>query len=159
MTHSRSWISAVRKAGLAPCYCLLVSVQEKRPEFDIVKLPSQAHGWGKLPWKGASEFTCDSNCYLNHGYSHCSKQNWEKGVNSIVLVEPVAKLFPVSGFRLHSVWTEARCAGQLMSERELFTMSTDFYWFWPFRCLKQCCNNVQVTEVSFWLVLRNTCWN
>lgn len=46
-----------------------------------------------------------------------ASKKWGKGVNSPVLVEPVAKLFPVSGFRLHSVWTEVRCVGQLMSNR------------------------------------------
>lgn len=29
-----------------------------------------------------------------------ASKKWEKGVNSIVLVEPVAKVVPVSGFRL-----------------------------------------------------------
>jgi len=47
-------------------------------------------------------------------------KKWKKGVSTIVSVELVAKLFPVSGFRLGSVWTEASCAGQLMPNKGTF---------------------------------------
>lgn len=65
----------------------------------------QAHSQGKLPWKGASEFRFDFNrtwpsATLTTAIHIAVSKKWKKGVNTIVLVEPVAKLFPVSGFRL-----------------------------------------------------------
>lgn len=83
-------------------------------------------------------------CYFNHGYSRCSEQKVEKkGVNTIVLVDPVATLFPLSGFRVDSVWTEARCVGQLMSSKGTFHCEHIFLLvltFQMFKAMLQLCN-------------------
>lgn len=50
-------------------------------------------------------------------------KKWIKLVNTIGLVEPAAKLFPVSQYcRLDSVWAEARYVGQLKSNKGTFSL-------------------------------------
>lgn len=72
-----------------------------------------------------------------------ASKEWKKGVNTIVLVEPVAKLFPVSVFWLDSVWTEARCVGQLTSNKKTFHCEHIFLLvlvFQMFKTVLQQCN-------------------
>ena len=66
----------------------------------------------------------------------------QKKENTIVLVEPVAKLFPVSGFRLDSVWTEARCVGQLMSNKGTFHCEHIFLLVLTFQMFKTSYNSI-----------------
>lgn len=76
MIHSHSWISAVRKAGLAHVIFSWCVYKKRGLNLTLLNvkcfLPQAI--WGKLPWKGTNEFRCDPNCYLSHAYSHCSKQ-------------------------------------------------------------------------------------
>lgn len=98
-----------------------MTIQEKRPEFDtacrVAFLRENCPGRGKVN----SDLTP-----REHGPVLLSlwlvtleqvKSEKKKKVNRIVFVESVANLFPVSDFRLDSVWTEAKCVGQVMSHR------------------------------------------
>lgn len=80
-----------------------------------------AHSQGKPWWEWANEFRFDfkgawSSATLT--VAVCIVVS-EKSVNTIVL-EPWAELFSVSGFILASVWAEARCIQQLMSNKGAF---------------------------------------